>query len=199
MSNRSGATHFTWSNVAHITEVKVRRTYKEGLQPLSMKNIALISIGLATLSLALGYGLSSLWAWTPLLVIIGLLWLVGQRYDWAGWPSVGLICFVGAAAWGVWGGAAVGWLLGGTIAALVAWDLAHFSQRLKYGGQVENIAELKRTHLRRLLVVAGLGLLLGGVALSIQIELNFGWALLLGLLAILSLSWIISLTRDKSR
>jgi len=162
-----------------------------------MKNFVFISIGLATLGLALGYSLSSLWVWTPLLVAVGLLWLVGQWRDWDGWASVGLIFFVVAAAWGVWRHAAAGWLLGGAVAALIAWDLDHFCQHLNYGGHVENAAELKRTHLRRLLVVASLGLLLGGVALSIQLELNFGWALFLGLLAILSLSWIIGITRGE--
>ncbi len=163
-----------------------------------MKNFAFISIGLATLSLALGYGLSSLWAWTPLMVIIGLLWLVGQWYDWEGWASVGLILFIGAAAGGVWHDVAAGWLLGSVVAALIAWDLAHFSQHLNHAGHGENAAELKRTHLRRLLIVASLGLLLGGVALSLQLEFNFGWALLLGLLAILSLGWLISLTRGEA-
>jgi hypothetical protein len=163
-----------------------------------MKNFVFISIGLATLGLTLGYSLSSLWLWTPLIVVMGLLWLVGQWRDWDGWASVGLIFSVVVAAGGVWHSAAAGWLLGGTVAALIAWDLDHFSQHLKHAGHVENAAELKRTHLRRLLVVGSLGLLLAGVALSIQLELNFGWALLLGLLAILSLSWLIGFTRGES-
>jgi hypothetical protein len=162
-----------------------------------MKNFVFISIGLATLGLTLGYSLSSLWLWTPLIVVMGLLWLVGQWRNWDGWSSVGLIFFVVAAAGGVWRNVAAGWLLGGTVAALIAWDLDHFSQYLKHAGHVENAAKLKRTHLRRLLVVASLGLLLAGVALSIRLELNLGWALFLGLLAILSLSWIIGFARGE--
>ena len=163
-----------------------------------MKNFVFISIGLATLGLALGYSLSSLWLWTPLVVAMGLLWLVGQWRDWDSWASVGLIFFVVAAAGGVGHDAAAGWLLGGTVAALIAWDLDHFSQHLNHAGHVENAAELRRTHLRRLFVVASLGLLLGGVALSIQLELNLGWALFWGLLAILSLSWLIGFSRGES-
>jgi hypothetical protein len=75
-------------------------------------------------------------------------------------------------------------------AALVA--TGHFSYQLKRGEQVENVAEMKATHFRRLFTVAGLGLLLAGAALSLQIGLSFGWALLLGMLAILCLSWLIS-------
>jgi hypothetical protein len=161
-----------------------------------MKNFTLISIGLATVGLALGYSLSGLWAWTPLVVIAGLLWLAGQWYDRERFTSVGLLLLVGAAAWGVWQGAGAGWMLAGVVAALVAWDLDHFFHQLKRGGQVENVAEIKYSHLQRLFVIAGLGLLLAGVALSIQIELNFGWALVLGLLATASLSWIIGLTRS---
>jgi hypothetical protein len=46
-----------------------------------MKNFAFISIGLATVGLALGYSLSGLWVWMPLVVVVGLLWLVGQWYN----------------------------------------------------------------------------------------------------------------------
>jgi hypothetical protein len=41
----------------------------------------------------------------------------------------------------------------------------------------------------RLLPVVLIGLLLGGVGLGVQIELGFGWALLLGALAVLGLRW----------
>ncbi len=159
-----------------------------------MKNFAFISIGLATIGLTLGYSLSGLWVWIPLIVFVGLLWLAGQWYDRGRYAPVGLILLVGTAAWGVWYGAAAGWMLGGTVAALIAWDLDHFSQQLNKGGHIENPAELKRNHLRRLLIVAGLGLLLAGATLSIQVELNFGWALVLGLLAMVSLSWLIGLS-----
>lgn len=163
-----------------------------------MKNFTFISIGLATISLTLGYSLSGLWAWTPLIVFAGLLWLAGQWYDGGRYAPVGLILLVGAAAWGVWYGAAAGWMLGGTVAALIAWDLDHFSQQLNQGGHIKNPVELKRGHLQRLLIAAGLGLLLAGAALSIQLDINFGWALLLGLLVMVSLSWIISLTRGEN-
>jgi hypothetical protein len=53
---------------------------------------------------------------------------------------------------------------------------------------VERAPELERRHLQRLLLVALLGLLLGAIALRIEITLGFGAALLLALLAVLALS-----------
>ena len=163
-----------------------------------MKITTLISIGFATLLLALGYALNAAWLEVFLLLLIGCLWLAGYGRGWT-WPaSLSFSLFTGLAAWGVYQGLATGWLLGGLVAALVAWDLDHFAQRLRQAGHVAGEAELKQAHLRRLLIVAGLGLLLGGLALSFQIELNFGWALLLGLLVILGLSWVISRSQREN-
>ena len=71
-----------------------------------MKNVALISIGLAVVGLAFGYAFSAPWLWLAL----GLWWLVGQRSRWE-WPAaLGLIAFVGAAGFGIWQGRPAGWL-----------------------------------------------------------------------------------------
>jgi thiosulfate reductase cytochrome b subunit len=83
-------------------------------------------------------------------------------------------------------------MLVGTLAALAAWDLDHFERRLRTAQRVEAQGALIRAHLRRLSIVAGLGLTLGGIALSVQVEITFGWALLLGLLAFLALSGVIA-------
>ena len=54
--------------------------------------------------------------------------------------------------------------------------------------KAQGARDLEQRHLQRLLTVDGLGLLLGAVALGIRIEVGFGTAFLLGLLAILGLS-----------
>jgi hypothetical protein len=155
---------------------------------------------LATVALALGYGLVGLWAGVVFVLVLGFLWLVGQRRGWGWMASVMLVFFVGAASIGLWLNVQDGWMLLSVVAALSAWDLDHFAQRLSGVGQnrVEETRDLERRHLERLLIVDGLGLLFGAVALGIEVDLGFGTALLLGLLAVLGLSRAVGILRRES-
>lgn len=128
---------------------------------------------------------------------LGLLWLIGQWRGWRWSASPGLIGLTGLAAWGVWAQLPAPWLLFGLVAALAAWDLAQFSQRLQQAHQVIGEAALIRVHLQRLLIMAGLSLLLGEIALAVRLDFNLGWALLLGLLLILGLSRVTNLIRRQ--
>jgi hypothetical protein len=157
-----------------------------------------ISIGIATLLLALGYAMGGRWMGAATSVALGCLWLVGLWRGWTGMEALGLIGAVGIAAVGVWLALSTPVLLAGVVAALVAWDLDRFVQRTRNAGHVAEAAALTRAHLGWLLVVAGLGLALGAVAAGIQVPLSFGWALLLGTVAILGMSRAIrSLTRES--
>jgi len=99
---------------------------------------------------------------------------LGQWRGWGWMGSLGLICFVGTAAGGLWLGLAVGWMFLGAFAALVAWDLHDFVQRLRSVGWVETQAarhrELEQRHLRRLLIVQVLGALLAVIALGFKVD-----------------------------
>ena len=150
------------------------------------------SIALATAVLALGYGLGGLGAGVPLVVALGILWLIGQagRRGWA--SSLGLALYTCVAAGGLLLAThlAAGWMLIGLTGALTAWDLDGFLHRLRSVKRMDAAArrDLEYRHLRRLLVVDGLGLLLAAVALGIRLELKLGVVLLVGLLAALGLS-----------
>jgi hypothetical protein len=163
-----------------------------------MKFFVSISIGLATFGLAIGYALNALWIGAAIIVALGLFWLVGQ---WRGWRSVSVLAaifFIFAAALGIWQGVTATWMLFSLVVTLVAWDLDQFTHRLEQGEQIVGETELKRPHLQRLLIVAGLGFLFGGIALRLQVELNLGWGIFLGLLAIVGLSRIIGFLRQES-
>ena len=153
-----------------------------------MRSLTLVCAGLATCALAAGYTLQALWAGVGMVVVVGLLWLAG---DWRGWDWAAELClagWVGLAAFGAWWGTISGWMLIGLVAALAAWDLRHFDIRLRNGGALPPPAELTRAHLRQLALVAAAGLLFGGIALGIQVELTFGWSLLAGALAVIGVS-----------
>jgi len=89
-------------------------------------------------------------------------------------------------------------MLVGVVAALSAWDLDHFARRLRGVERVEMRLALEWHHLRRLISVDGLGLLLAGVALAVQYKFSFDAALVLGLVAVLGLSQMISYLRRES-
>jgi len=153
-----------------------------------VKRPTIIGIGLATLLLTLGYAIGGRWIGAAASVALGCLWLAGLRRGWNGIDSLGLIGFTGLAAVGVWLALATPILLASQVAALATWDLDRFAQRLRSAGRVEAEPDLTRAHLQRLLAATGLGLVLGGVALGVQVPLSFGWALPLAALMILGLS-----------
>jgi hypothetical protein len=163
-----------------------------------MKLLAPASIGLAGLALALGYALHPVWAGAALALAIGLLWLEGQRRGWDWTAELGLAGYIGLAAFGIWQKLPGGWMLVGVVAALAGWDLDHFTRQLRRAGRVVAEEQLTWSHLRLLLAVAGIGLLLGGLAIGFRIELGFGWALAAFALAILSLKALIGSGRHDS-
>lgn len=143
---------------------------------------------LAALAEVIGYGLASYWLGSVVAAGLGLAWLIGQRRAFVWVTNLAFMAVVGVAAWGVWAGVAAGWMLTATVAALSAWDLAHFSYRLARATQIEAEARLEQEHRQRLLIVAAPGWLIGGAALLIRFELNFVWIIGLALLLLFGLN-----------
>ena len=157
-----------------------------------------ITIGLAAIVLAMGYAVGGARTFSPILLAMGALWWIGQRRRWNFLASVALVGFVVAAAMGLWMGLPAGWMLVGVVAALSAWDLDHFARRLRGVERVEMRLALERFHILRLVSVDSLGLLLAWVALAVQYKLSFDVALVLGLVAVLGLSQMVSYLRRES-
>jgi hypothetical protein len=163
-----------------------------------IKTFSYIAIVLAMLSLSIGFALVGFWLGIIFAVVVGLLWLIAL---WRGWRQIiglSVFLFVGTAAVGTWLEVSTGWLLFGIVAALIAWDLGDFARRFQQTEHIQNYAALQRIHLQRLAIVAGLGLLLGGVALSFELRLNMWWGIFLGALVIIGLSQAIGRLRRES-
>jgi hypothetical protein len=160
--------------------------------------LLLLSIGLASGTLTLGYALTRLWVWTGLSIIIGLLWFLESRQyrDWS--ASFFLIGWIGMAAGGIRMGAGAGWMLVSLVAGLTAWDLHHFVYRLRLIQEREMLKRLEYAHLRRLLIVDGLGIVFAGLTLTIHLTVNFGITLVLAALAIVCLSQFLNFLRRES-
>ena len=160
-----------------------------------------VSLLLAVALLALGHAWNG--AWTGMLIILaaGALWWVGQRLKWGWTASAGLVVFAGAAANGFYTPNGPAWALPSLIAALSAWDLAHFNRRLSAGlAETRKLerAALERRHLGRLLLVDGLGLTLAVAALMVRVRLDFGLACVTGLIGIMGMSQIVRYLRRES-
>jgi hypothetical protein len=163
-----------------------------------IKILSTVGIILTALALATGYTLAGFWPVSIFALLAGSLWLIALWRGWNRVTSLSIIIFVGVAAWGTWLGITAGWLLFGIIATLIAWDLGDFAQRFRQTEHRQNYATLQRIHLLQLAIVAGLGLLLGGIALSFELRLNMWWGILLGVLVIAGLSQAIGRLRRES-
>ncbi|MCB9098538.1 MAG: hypothetical protein H6632_03275 [Anaerolineales bacterium] len=152
-----------------------------------------IGIIATTFIVSLGYvlGFQPYWQLAFGVMGAGLLWLLGEIKGRAGVPEAGLITLIGLAALGVYLDKPALWMLLGAVTALTAWDMSLFLRRMAQTGRVENEAAVRRAHWQRLAATAGLGLLLGGLALGLALPMTFGWAVLLGLVAVVSLSWVV--------
>lgn len=131
--------------------------------------------------------------------VLGALPLVPFGHSPKPWTApLTLAGFTGLAAVGLWLGLGAGWALLAVVCALCAWDLEHLEQMLSnpaYAGPEAGRQVMEAEHVRRLLVVASVGLLLGTAALLAEARITFLPALLLSLLALLGLRWVVSLFR----
>lgn len=164
-------------------------------------SLIVVRAGIVTTTVVLGlaYVLVPDETWFVVFAVggVGIVWFTGAGKNWRWLPDTALVTLTGLAAWGLYlEKSAILMLLGG-VAALVTWDLDLFSQRLAQAGWLENEATLKRAHWQRLLVMAGLSLLLGGLALGVAIPISFGGAVFLGLLVVVSLSWVVGSLKQR--
>jgi hypothetical protein len=151
--------------------------------------LAWSGLGLASAALALGFAQTG--AWVYALVIMTLLLLGGltarYRLRWAA-PLV-FTTFLMMAVVALWSEMWPGWPLLGVLGALVAADMLGFTWRVNAAMTLgDDYTHLENRHLRRLGLVIVLGGVLYLIAWLIQVRLNFGLALLLGLTAVLGIS-----------
>lgn len=144
--------------------------------------------------LAFGYGLQGYWPAAGVLATMGAAWVLARGRRWDAFRSLLFACFVAAAGIGVVLSVQAFLLAAGVTTALAAWDIDHFSRRVAGAYLPGDLRAIERAHLRRLLLVCGLGLALSAVALLLQVHLRFSVAFLLAALILLALgrqaAWI---------
>lgn len=157
-----------------------------------------LSIGLAAGAALMAYALAARLGAVPVALGLGAGWL-WSSYHTRQW--IGDLCALGLLGTLLVGGLfnlPSGWLLGGMLALLAAWDLDHFRRRSRQVERVEAGDALEQRHLTRLAVVLGSGGGLAGLSVLLRLHLNFAVALLLLLLAAVGLSRIVTRLRRQS-
>ncbi len=148
-----------------------------------------ITILIATGSLALACLLQLQWLGLTGAVSLGIVWLAGTisgRHWLAGWC---LALFTILSALVVLFAASAPLVLFGMCAALLAYDSSLFAQRL-LAALPDQRSTLEQAHIRRMLLLAGLSLLVGQLALLIRLQLSFFWLFIVGIAAALALAFV---------
>jgi len=157
-----------------------------------------ICIGLSTFLMVLSYAINQFWIASFLITILGILWLVGYLKGWKWQASVMFTLFIGASAIGLWLNLSQWLILLSMVGTISAWDLDHFTQRMRYAELVVERPNLEKYHIKRLFVVNFFGLFLSVIALNVEVKLGFGTILLLGMIAVLGLNQVIIFLKGKS-
>lgn len=89
--------------------------------------------------------------------------------------------------------------LAGLVMTLIAWNLDDLERRLIQADRVVDEKALRRVHAARLLSVSGLALGIGVLASVVRFEIGAIGALILGVLAVLGLSRIVTLLRRMTQ
>jgi hypothetical protein len=149
---------------------------------------------LSVVILVLEYFFQGMTYQTLALVVVGVVWVLGQiRWTWIG--SLGMVFVTIAALAGVFLGLPVLPMISAIMFAFIAWDLSDFNGRLKLAAKQDDVRNLERNHLLRLGLVLGAGW--GVVLLTriIRVRFTFEIAALLALLGVWGISQLVGKLR----
>jgi hypothetical protein len=153
------------------------------------------SVILAATALALAYASSGFYILAGVMVIMGVLWLLDHEQRWNYLASFALVLIALFCALGYWLQVYMPLLVVSLTAGLAAWDLDHFTRRVKDNTPVEHLHRMEKQHIQQLLVVCGIGLLIAEGTLLIEIQLGFWTVFGAALVVLFGLNWAIGLIR----
>ncbi len=157
------------------------------------------AVGLCAVLLIGHFVVHDLWLFGVAAATMAALWLFGWRRGWAMPIDLGFVGMVGLATYGAIVSTGrptvtltVLLMLAATVSALAAWDLMRFDLRQRTFAPrtpathgLHQDARLQHRHLRRIVVVTGVGLATGALAILLRTQLTFASIALVLLLALL--------------
>jgi hypothetical protein len=159
---------------------------------------------LAWVAIGLGFALRNAPIFTLASLAVVAVWAAGWLRRWRAVTTTladaSFVAVTALAGVGILINAPAILMLVAVVAALIAWDLTHLDQRLRgdkaAAMRVERADEIERQHVRWLLLAAGCGFGVAGLALTVRASLSFGWMFALGVLAALALSLTLRYVRQ---
>lgn len=149
--------------------------------------LGILSILTSTAALSAAYLLEGYLAAGLVIILLGAAWSLAAFFKRIRAASPGMLISALAAGAGVLLGMQFWLVLTGALAGLIAWDLANFSERLQLAAPVDDARGLEKRHLVWLGGTASLGLLLAAISSLVQMQIPFGWTLLLAVIGVLGL------------
>ena len=156
-----------------------------------MKNYSIIKYFCLLISmtcLGAGYILNGYWLIFIVFYVMGLFWLIMKKRSIFFYASSLLLAYVFLASIGMVINLSPPLMIVGCTMALASWELTLFGQSLISNQLSETTTSLGKYHLQSLSILAGASLLLSLVGLYINLQLSFGFVVILVLLAIGCLS-----------
>ncbi|HNN13614.1 MAG TPA: hypothetical protein PKL78_08655 [Anaerolineales bacterium] len=140
--------------------------------------ILYVSILYSAGSLAWGYlsyaGNGAVVFW---IVTFGIFWLAAAWKRWRWVSTIGIVLALPLAVIGLWLNIVAGWMFGGAIFALLAWDLTEFQRKMKFMPAREDIRGMERRHLMRISLVTLIGLGLASIFMLLRGQIDTEWSL----------------------
>ena len=165
-----------------------------------MRKILLyLSLVAGIAALAQGYASQNHLRFAKALLVLGGLWFVAlrMRYLWA--SSIGFGVSTLAAAWGLWNGLSLAWILAGVVGVFIAWDLTYYAPALPFHSPNEEIDVLELRHFVKLAILSAFVLGFGSLTFLAKGIFPLMWGALLALFGvwILALFWKWNALRKK--
>jgi hypothetical protein len=154
-------------------------------------NLAQLCIILATLTLGVQAWLDGQRLEALLVAILGMVWLIGFQRSLAWLDALMLVLFTLLVVYTLLRDRPIlpGFIV--ILSALIAWNLGHLTRRLAFSSDPGISRQLTSKHLRRSGILTGIALVLVLASYLVKIELNLGWAILVGAFGIIGLSQLV--------
>lgn len=162
------------------------------------KTLALIFMAAPTLILTLSYAGINRWTAAQACIAVGLLGLAAQHWKWPAITSLAFFFFTVMSAMGIILQLKIIWMLIAVTSALMAWDFEYFTRRMARTKRVDKALDIEWEHIKRTALVAAAGLGLGALAISAELNIKFGWMVLLAVASVYGVTRIVKYMKEEN-